>query len=197
MAGMDLPLRAIREQIASAIDLIVQQDRLRDGSRKVVNITEVQGMEGDVIIMQDIFMFEQTGRRRGQDYRPAEADRHPAEIHRPHRRRRHSPAAEHLRLAVLMNMLPVLIAGLAALAVATEFAALAWGAGASVLHGLRPCVEGRVQVLRHVASAPPAASNALSAPSSVRYRAGAGRRPGAASRCRRPCCARRRASVAA
>ena len=61
MAGMDLPLRAIREQIASAVDLIVHQNRLKDGSRKIVAITEVQGMEGDVIVMQDIFVFEQTG----------------------------------------------------------------------------------------------------------------------------------------
>jgi len=62
MAGMDLPVRAIREQIASAIDLIVQQARLRDGSRKITHLTEVQGMEGDVITLQDIFVFEQTGR---------------------------------------------------------------------------------------------------------------------------------------
>ena len=61
MAGMDLPVRAIREQIASAVDLIAHQDRMRDGSRKVVKITEVQGMEGDVITMSDIFEFEQTG----------------------------------------------------------------------------------------------------------------------------------------
>ncbi len=61
MAGMDLPVRAIREQIASAVDLIVQEERMRDGSRKVVNITEVQGMEGDVIVMSDIFAFEQQG----------------------------------------------------------------------------------------------------------------------------------------
>ena len=61
MAGMDLPLRAIREQVASAVDLIVQQNRLKDGSRKIVNITEVQGMEGDVIVMQDVFVYEQTG----------------------------------------------------------------------------------------------------------------------------------------
>ncbi len=60
MAGMDLPVRAIREQIASAIDLIVHQSRMQDGSRKVVYITEVVGMEGDVITMQDIFRFEQT-----------------------------------------------------------------------------------------------------------------------------------------
>jgi len=61
MAGMELPSRAIREQIASAIDLIIQQNRLRDGSRKIVNITEVQGMEGDTVVLQDIFVFEQRG----------------------------------------------------------------------------------------------------------------------------------------
>jgi len=66
MAGMDLPLRAIREQIASAVDLIVHQNRLKDGSRKIVNITEVQGMEGDVVVMQDIFVFEQTGVEEGK-----------------------------------------------------------------------------------------------------------------------------------
>ena len=58
MAGMDLPLRAIREQIASAIDVIVQISRLRDGTRRVVSITEVQAMEGDVITMQDAFAFD-------------------------------------------------------------------------------------------------------------------------------------------
>jgi pilus assembly protein CpaF len=61
MAGMDLPLRAIREQTASAVDLIVHQNRLKDGARRIVSITEVQGMEGDVIVMQDVFTFEQTG----------------------------------------------------------------------------------------------------------------------------------------
>jgi pilus assembly protein CpaF len=61
MAGVDLPVRAIREQIASAVDLIVHQARLKDGTRKITNITEVQGMEGDVIVMQDVFVFEQTG----------------------------------------------------------------------------------------------------------------------------------------
>jgi pilus assembly protein CpaF len=61
MAGVDLPVRAIREQIASAVDLIVHQSRLKDGTRKITNITEVQGMEGDVIVMQDVFVFEQTG----------------------------------------------------------------------------------------------------------------------------------------
>ncbi|HUX46560.1 MAG TPA: CpaF family protein, partial [Desulfosporosinus sp.] len=61
MAGMDLPVRAIREQISSALDVIVQQSRLRDGSRKLTHITEVLGMEGDVIVLQDIYRFEQTG----------------------------------------------------------------------------------------------------------------------------------------
>ncbi|MEW5718656.1 MAG: ATPase, T2SS/T4P/T4SS family, partial [Chloroflexota bacterium] len=57
MAGIDFPVKVVREQIAGAIDLIVQQARLRDGSRKIVQITEVQGMEGDVVVMQDIFRF--------------------------------------------------------------------------------------------------------------------------------------------
>ena len=62
MAGMDLPVRAIREQIASEIDLIVHQARLKDGSRKITHVTEITGMEGDVITMQDIFVFRQHGR---------------------------------------------------------------------------------------------------------------------------------------
>jgi pilus assembly protein CpaF len=66
MAGMELPVRAIREQVSSAIDLIVHQERLRDGTRKVVNITEVSGMEGDVITMTDIFVFEQSGFEEGK-----------------------------------------------------------------------------------------------------------------------------------
>jgi pilus assembly protein CpaF len=61
MAGMELPVRAIREQVSSAIDVICHQDRMRDGSRKVVTICEVSGMEGDIITMTDIFAFEQTG----------------------------------------------------------------------------------------------------------------------------------------
>ena len=72
MSGFDLPVRAIREQMASAIDVIIQIARLRDGSRRVTHITEVQGMEGDVITLQDIFMFDfsagvdDNGRYRGQ-----------------------------------------------------------------------------------------------------------------------------------
>ncbi|MCS6838700.1 MAG: ATPase, T2SS/T4P/T4SS family [Bdellovibrionaceae bacterium] len=61
MSGMDLPVRAIREQIASAVNLIVQISRLSDGSRKVVSITEVVGMQGDVVSMQEIFRFKETG----------------------------------------------------------------------------------------------------------------------------------------
>jgi pilus assembly protein CpaF len=61
MSGMDLPVRVIREQVASAIDLVIQQSRLRDGSRKVTYITEVQGMEGDTIVLQDIFRFRDMG----------------------------------------------------------------------------------------------------------------------------------------
>ncbi|HOA20487.1 MAG: CpaF family protein [Tissierellia bacterium] len=61
MSGMDLPVRAIREQIHSAIDLVVHQARMKDGSRKVVNITEVVGMEGDTITLQDIFVYKVEG----------------------------------------------------------------------------------------------------------------------------------------
>jgi pilus assembly protein CpaF len=66
MAGMELPVRAIREQISSALELVVHQERMRDGSRKIVNITEVAGMEGDVVTMTDIFAFEQTGIENGK-----------------------------------------------------------------------------------------------------------------------------------
>ncbi len=66
MAGMDLPIRAIREQITSAVDLVCHQERMRDGTRKVMNITEVSGMEGDVITTTDIFVFEQTGMENGK-----------------------------------------------------------------------------------------------------------------------------------
>jgi pilus assembly protein CpaF len=92
MAGMDLPVRAIREQISSAVNLICHLERLRDGSRKVVQITEIQGMEGDVITMTDLFVFEQTGfeknkivgRLRPTGLRPKAMDRiEDAGIHLP------------------------------------------------------------------------------------------------------------------
>jgi pilus assembly protein CpaF len=66
MAGMDLPVRAIREQVASAIDLVAHKERMKDGTRKITRITEVSGMEGDVITMTDIFQFEQSGYEDGK-----------------------------------------------------------------------------------------------------------------------------------
>ena len=61
MAGMDLPAKAIREQIAGAIDMIIQIGRLSDGSRKVKNITEIVGMQGDVVTLQEVFRFKEEG----------------------------------------------------------------------------------------------------------------------------------------
>ncbi len=61
MSGMDLPVQAIREQVASAVDMVVQQTRFSDGSRRVINITEITGVENGTIQMQDIFVYEQTG----------------------------------------------------------------------------------------------------------------------------------------
>lgn len=66
MSGMDLPLSVVRKQIVSAVHMIVQQARLRDGSRKVINITEVNGMEGDMVVMQDIFRFDDQGEKDGK-----------------------------------------------------------------------------------------------------------------------------------
>src|ERR1700712_2526171 len=72
MAGMDLPLRAVREQVASAVDLIIHVSRLRDGSRRVTHVTEVLGMAGDTVTLQDAFLFDYSsgiddfGRFRGQ-----------------------------------------------------------------------------------------------------------------------------------
>ncbi len=65
MAGMELPIKAIREQISSAIDLIIHQSRMRDGSRKITHITEVQGMEGDIVVLQNIYMYNQRGAESG------------------------------------------------------------------------------------------------------------------------------------
>ena len=65
MAGMELPLKAIREQVASSIELVIHLERLKDGTRRVTQVSEVQGMESDTIVMQDIFLFQQTGIRNG------------------------------------------------------------------------------------------------------------------------------------
>jgi len=81
MAGMDLPLRVVRTQIASAIDLIVQQERLRDGSRKITRVTEIQGMEGDTVVLQDLFVFQ--AKAIGEEQGKVEGVHRPTGI-RPH-----------------------------------------------------------------------------------------------------------------
>ncbi|MEL7591789.1 MAG: CpaF family protein [Anaerolineaceae bacterium] len=65
MAGMEIPLKAIREQVASSIELVIHMERMKDGTRRVTQVSEVQGMESDTIVMQDIFVFHQTGIRNG------------------------------------------------------------------------------------------------------------------------------------
>ena len=99
MAGFDLPVRAIREQMASALDLIVHISRLRDGTRRITHITEVQGMEGDVITLQDVFLFDygmgvdEHGRFRGH----LKATGVRPEVRREARRPRHPPRPRGLR----------------------------------------------------------------------------------------------------
>ena len=84
MANLNIPEKAIRQQIASAVNLVVQVSRMADGTRKVTAISEITGMEGEVITMQDIFMFERTRYRRGRPCpRPVQGDGHPAEVLRP------------------------------------------------------------------------------------------------------------------
>ena len=93
MTGYELPLRAIREQIASAVDVIVHTARLRDGSRKIVSITEVLGTEDDDILTQEIFSFVQTGFRDGKRRGRPAADGHPAHVHARLQGARHHAAA--------------------------------------------------------------------------------------------------------
>ena len=97
MTGYELPLRAIRDQIASAVDLIVHTARLKDGSRKIVNITEVYGIDDDEILLQDIFEYEQTGVVEGKVQGNAEADRDPADIHGQVQGERHRVAKGRVR----------------------------------------------------------------------------------------------------
>jgi pilus assembly protein CpaF len=66
MAGMELPLKAIREQVSSSIELIVHLERMKDGTRKVVQVTEVQGLEGDTLVLQDIFLYSHAGLQDGR-----------------------------------------------------------------------------------------------------------------------------------
>ena len=81
MGATNLPERAMRQQIASAIQFVVQQTRLSDGTRKVTSISEITGMEGDIITMQEIFVFEKIGRHAGrQGHRPLPRHRRPAEV---------------------------------------------------------------------------------------------------------------------
>ena len=84
MAGLELPIRALRSQFASAVDLIIQASRLQGGPRKVTSISEVVGMEGDTIIMQEIFAFRQIGvDAQRPRVRRIHRDRHPADVHGP------------------------------------------------------------------------------------------------------------------
>ena len=99
MAGMDLPVRVIREQMASALDMIVHLTRLRDGTRRVTHVSEVMGMEGDVVVLQDIYTFDfaagidEEGRFRGG----SEEHRHPAVVLGEAQRLRHRARAVAVR----------------------------------------------------------------------------------------------------
>ena len=98
MGATNLPERAMRQQIASAIQLVVQQTRLSDGSRKITSISEITGMEGDVITMQEIFVFEKIGHHAGrQGDRPLPRDRRPPEVLRAAEGVGHPPAGRHVR----------------------------------------------------------------------------------------------------
>ena len=98
MTGYQMPLRAIREQIASAVDLIVHTARLKDGTRKIISMTEIYGIEDDEILTQDIFEFEQTGvREDGKIEGELGLDRPPADLHGPVRPQRRRAAARRVR----------------------------------------------------------------------------------------------------
>ena len=82
MSGFELPLKAMRQQIASAVDLIVQANRLQGGPRKITHITEIVGMEQDTIVMQDIYHYTQEGINEvGPRLRPLRVHRHPPDVH--------------------------------------------------------------------------------------------------------------------
>ena len=98
MANLNIPDRAVRQQIASAVNMLVQISRMADGTRKVTAISEITGMEQDVITMQDIFLFERTGLNRGgQGDRPVPRHRRPAEVRGAARDDGHPPADRHVR----------------------------------------------------------------------------------------------------
>ena len=115
MGSMNLPERAMRQQIASAVQLVIQQSRMSDGTRKVTSISEITGMEGDVITMQEIFAFEKLGvTPEGQGHRTVPRHRRAAEDLRAPQGVRHPPADRHVRRrdggAVMMLMILVAIA---------------------------------------------------------------------------------------
>ena len=98
MGATNLPERAMRQQIAAAIQIVIQQSRMSDGTRKVTSISEITGMEGDVITMQEIFLFEKLGRHAGrQGHRPLPRHRRAPEGLRAPEGVRHPPAARHVR----------------------------------------------------------------------------------------------------
>ncbi len=98
MGATNLPERAMRQQIAAAIQIVIQQSRMSDGTRKVTSISEITGMEGDVITMQEIFLLREARRDAGrQGHRPVPRDRRPAEGVRAAEGLRHPPAARHVR----------------------------------------------------------------------------------------------------
>ena len=95
MAGFELPIKAMRQQIASAVDLIIQANRLQGGPRKITSITEVMNMEQDMIIMQEIFRFKQLGHRPERPgVRPVRGDRRAADVRQPAGGEGHQAAVE-------------------------------------------------------------------------------------------------------
>ena len=122
MGATNLPERAMRQQIAAAIQIVIQQSRMSDGTRKVTSISEITGMEGDVITMQEIFLFEKLGVDAGrQGHRPVPRHRRPAEGLRAAEGVGHPPAARHVRgrdggavMALLMLVCLAFVVGVGA-----------------------------------------------------------------------------------
>ena len=96
MAGFELPLKAMRQQVASAVDVIIQANRLQGGPRKITHITEVVGMEQDTIVMQDIYHYQQEGINENGRHRPFRGHRRPTDVHGSARTVRRAPAGQRL-----------------------------------------------------------------------------------------------------
>ena len=180
MAGVDLPLRAIREQIASAIDLIVHQSRLKDGTRRITNITEVQGMEGDVIVMQDVFVFEQTGVIEGKIQGRLKPTGHPAEVRRevrdpghpsPARPLLHPPDPAKELASMPLSVLVAVVAALAILLIAVGIAT--GGQGSGITSRLERYAAGKEKEKVVAAAGPvpsaPRSARAPPSPASTRW----------------------------